>query len=79
MERHFDDELKGLKQRLIQMAARAEESVALSMKTLTERRDEISQGVFDLEQKVNTDEMEIEAEMLSEPQSDRAYVCFFCG
>ncbi len=24
-------------------------------------------------------EMEIEAEMLSEPHPDRAYVCFFCG
>lgn len=24
-------------------------------------------------------EMEIEAEMLSEPDPDRAYVCFFCG
>ncbi len=24
-------------------------------------------------------EMEIEAEMLSEPDPNRAYVCFFCG
>ena len=24
-------------------------------------------------------EMEIEAEMLSEPDPERAYVCFFCG
>lgn len=24
-------------------------------------------------------EMEIEAEMLSDPDPDRAYVCFFCG
>ncbi|MBC7643850.1 MAG: hypothetical protein H7123_01905 [Thermoleophilia bacterium] len=24
-------------------------------------------------------EMEIEAEMLSEPDPDRAYVCFYCG
>ena len=64
MIRHFDDELEALKQRLIQMAARAEEAVALSMKTLTDRKETFSKAVFETEQKINNDEIEIEAEAL---------------
>ena len=64
MVRHFDDELAALKQHLIQMAARAEESVALSMKTLTDRKEEFARAVFEIEQKINNDELEIEAEAL---------------
>lgn len=64
MERHFDDELNTLKQHLVQMSARAEESVALSMKTLTDRKEALSKQVFDLEDKINEDEIEIEQEAL---------------
>jgi len=64
MERYFDDELSALKQHLVRMAARAEEAVALSMKTLTERTDKYSQKVFDTEQQINSDEIEIEEEAL---------------
>lgn len=64
MERHFDDELSALKQHLVQMAARAEESVALSMKALTDRREELAKEVFAIEQKINNDEIEIEEEAL---------------
>ena len=63
-KRHFDDELSALKQHLVEMAARAEESVALSMKALTERKEELGKQVFDIESKINNDEIEIEQETL---------------
>lgn len=64
MERHFDDELKTLKRHLMKMAGRAEETVALSMKTLIDRKESFSKSVFQMEEKINSDEIEIELEAL---------------
>jgi phosphate transport system protein len=64
IERHFDDELKALKQRLVEMGTRSEESVRLAMMTLTARRESLAEEVFRMEQKINADEMEIEEEAL---------------
>ena len=64
MERHFDEELKNLKQRLLQMADISQEMVGLSVKALVDRKESLSKEVFDLEDKVNHMEIEIEEEVL---------------
>src|SRR3989338_2525505 len=64
MERHFDEELKSLKQRLLQMADTSQEMIGLSVRSLVERNAALTQQVFELEQKVNHMEIEIEEEVL---------------
>ncbi len=64
MERHFDEELKNLKQRLLHMADTAQEMVGLAVKSLVERKETHAEEVFRLEQKVNHLEIEIEEEVL---------------
>ena len=64
MERHFDEELKNLKQRLLQMADISQEMVGLSVKALVDRKESLSKEVFALEDKVNHMEIEIEEEVL---------------
>ena len=60
MERHFDEELKHLKERLLQMADIAQEMIGLSVKSLAERKESLAKEVFELEDKVNHMEVEIE-------------------
>ena len=60
MERHFDEELKDLKQRLLHMADTAQEMIGLSVKSLTERKETFADQVFDLEAQVNRMEVDIE-------------------
>ena len=64
MERHFDDELKDLRQKLLQMADTAQEMIGLAMKALVERKKELTDKVFELEDTVNHLEIEIEEEVL---------------
>jgi phosphate transport system protein len=64
MERHFDEELKNLKQKLLHMADTAQEMVGLSVKALAERKEPLAQQVFQLEDTVNHLEIEIEEEVL---------------
>lgn len=64
MERHFDEELKNLKQKLLHMADTAQEMVGLSVKALAERKEPLAQQVFQLEETVNHIEIEIEEEVL---------------
>ena len=64
MQRHFDEELAALRQKLIEMGTRSEESVRLAMMTLTARRESLAEEVFKMEQKINADEIEIEEEAL---------------
>jgi phosphate transport system protein len=64
MERHFDEELKHLKQKLLQMADTAQEMIGLSIKVLTDRNQALTQEVFALEDKVNHMEIEIEEQVL---------------
>lgn len=64
MERHFDEELKHLKQRLLHMGDLAQEMIGLSIKVMTERKESIAEEVFQLEDKVNHLEVEIEDEVL---------------
>lgn len=60
MERHFDEELKNLKEKLLQMADIAQEMIGLSVKALVERKEALAKEVFSLEDKVNHMEVEIE-------------------
>lgn len=64
MERHFDDELKDLRQKLLQMADTAQEMIGLAIKALVERKKELTERVFSLEDAVNHAEVEIEEEVL---------------
>ena len=64
MERHFDEELKHLKQKLLHMADTAQEMIGLSVKSLAERKKEHADQVFQLEETVNRTEIEIEDAVL---------------
>ena len=64
MERHFDEELKNLKQKLLAMADTAQQMIGLSVKALTERDQKLTEDVFALEDRVNHTEIEIEEEVL---------------
>ena len=64
MERHFDEELKNLKQKLLQMADAAQEMIGLAIQSLVERSEARAKEVFVLEEKVNHTEIEIEEEVL---------------
>lgn len=64
MERHFDEELTHLKQRLLFMADTAQEMVGLAVRALVERNPAHAKEVFTLEDKVNHAEVEIEDQVL---------------
>ncbi len=64
MERHFDEELKDLRKKLLQMADTAQEMIGLAVKALVERKKELTEKVFSLEDAVNHLEIEIEEEVL---------------
>lgn len=64
MERHFDEELKNLKQKLLHMADTAQEMIGLAVRALVEREEKFAQDVLRLEENVNRMEIEIEDEVL---------------
>ena len=64
MERHFDEELKDLRQKLLKMADTAQEMIGLAVKALVDRKKELTDKVFSLEDAVNHLEIEIEEEVL---------------
>ena len=64
MERHFDEELKNLKQKLLQMADTTQVMIGLAVKILVERKEAIAKEVFTKEDEVNHFEVFIEEEVL---------------
>ena len=60
MQRHFDNELEGLKTSLIKMGSIAEESVHLSIKALLDKDPSIIQQVYENEKRINSLEIEID-------------------
>ncbi len=64
MERHFDEELRLLKQKLLQMADTAQSMIGICVQSLVERKESLAQEVFKLEDSVNHMEIEIEEEVL---------------
>jgi len=60
MERPFDEDLKILKEKLLEMASLAEESIAMAVRCLKERRGELASDVLKGEEKINHLEIEID-------------------
>ncbi len=60
MERPFDDELKTLKEKLLEMAARAEEQIALVIRGLKDREEKLACQVLDQEEGINLLDIEID-------------------
>ncbi len=60
MERPFDDELKALKEKLLEMAARAEEQIALAVRGLKDREESLACQVLDREEAINLLDIEID-------------------
>lgn len=64
MERHFDEELALLKEKLLHMADISQQMIGLAIRCLKEREETLARNVFELEEKVNHLEIEIEDEAL---------------
>ena len=60
MKRQFDKELKSLKEKLLKMASLAEESIAIAVSSLKERKEELAQKVFNGEETINLLDVEID-------------------
>ena len=60
MKRQFDKELKSLKEKLLKMASLAEESIAMAVSSLKERKEELAQKVFNGEETINLLDIEID-------------------
>lgn len=64
MQRPFDEELKSLKESLLEMAAHAEEAIALAVTGLKERDEDKLRQVFSKEQAINRLEIVIDEECM---------------
>jgi phosphate transport system protein len=60
MERHFEDDLRALKNRLLSMGALVEERVRQAVQALMERRPELAEEVIAGDQEVNDLQIEID-------------------
>jgi phosphate transport system protein len=60
IERPFDEELKSLKEKLLEMAARAEEQIALAVRALKDREEKLACQVLDREESINLFDIEID-------------------
>lgn len=64
MERHFDEELKALNEKLLKMAAFVEEAISDSVKSLIESDSALAEEVIRSDEKINMLEIEIDEESL---------------
>jgi phosphate transport system protein len=60
IERPFDEELKLLKQKLLDMASRAEEQIGLAVRGLKDRKQEMACEVLEKEEAINRLDIEID-------------------
>ncbi len=60
MERHFDEELKLLKNKLLEMAGAVEQAIYRSVKSLVQRDEKLCKEVLSNDAKINELELEIE-------------------
>jgi len=60
MERHFDEDLKNLKEKILKMSSLVEESIGTSIKALMERNAELAYKVIKSDDAVNMLEIEID-------------------
>jgi phosphate transport system protein len=63
-ERPFDEELKTLKEALLEMASRAEEQIALAIQALKDREEKLACEVLEREAAVNRLDIELDATSL---------------
>lgn len=60
IERPFDEELKLLKEKLLEMAARAEEQIALAVRALKDRQEKLACEVLERETAINRLDIEVD-------------------
>ena len=60
MQRHFHEELEGLKQTLLAMGALVEDQIRRVIRALVERDDGLAQEVIDRDRQVNTYDVEVD-------------------
>jgi phosphate transport system protein len=60
MERPFDEELKLLKEKLLEMASGAEEQIGLAVRALKDRKEEMACEVLEREESINRLDIEID-------------------
>jgi phosphate transport system protein len=60
MERHFEEELRQLREKLLHMAALTEETITMAVTALKERDEDTANKVFEEEKKINVLDVEID-------------------
>lgn len=65
MERHFDEELKIINEKLIRMATLSEEMIKIAIKVLTDRNDSIVKDAWEKEKEVNDLQIEIDEKVIA--------------
>jgi phosphate transport system protein len=60
MERHFDEDLNTLRERLMRMGAISEEMIQKAVRALHERSEKLTEEVFELEKEVNRLHVEVD-------------------
>jgi len=64
MHRHFDDELKGLKEKILMMGGLAEEQVQGALRALLERDSDLARKVIENDHRVNSMDVEVDEDCL---------------
>jgi phosphate transport system protein len=64
MQRHFDEELKTLKEKILRMGAMVEEQVANAIKALVERDSDLARRVIENDHRVNALDVEVDEDCL---------------
>ncbi len=64
MHRHFDDELKSLKEKILRMGGLAEEQVQGAMRALLERDSDLARKVIENDHRVNSMDVEVDEDCL---------------
>jgi phosphate transport system protein len=64
MERHFDEELKALKEKILRMGGMVEEQIANAIKALVERDSDLARSVIEKDHRVNALDVEVDEDCL---------------
>ena len=64
MQRHFDEELATLKEKILQMGAMVEEQISNSIKALVERDSDLARHVIENDHRVNAMDVQIDEDCL---------------
>ena len=64
MQRHFDEELKALKEKILRMGALVEDQIRNAIKSLVERESELARQVITNDHRVNAMDVEVDEDCL---------------